>query len=184
MWGYGGLRYVRRMAAHLACEGWLPSPGTHQDHPTDDPMIGRLIQMILEAYKRRHAKRRPFRFSFKSKTPATPAYEHLLCHSDADGFYVPQDFEHVLFDSEESRPGIGGMVGSSVRLLEECLTLAQAISLPTDMDHEAEEFWTNAENPPGRGEPWQIYGLEACGLIRLIHGCQRSIQHKAVLLFT
>lgn len=184
MWGYVGLHYVRRMAAHLACEGRLPSPGTHQDAPTDDPMIGRLIQMLLEAYKTRHGKRRLFPFSFKSKAPSTPPYEHLLCHSDADGFYVPQNFEHVLFDSEESRPGIGGMVGSSVRLLEECLTLAEAISLPPDMDHENEEFWTNVENPPSSGEPWQIYGLESFGLIRLIHGCRRSIQHQAVLLFT
>jgi hypothetical protein len=124
MWGYGGLHSVRRMAAHLACQGKLPSPDKYENDAAKDPMIEQLNQMQL-----------------------------------------------------------GGMVGSTPRLLEECLTLAQAISLPIDMDHEAEEFWNNAESPPASGELWQMYGLEAFGLIRLIHGCQSSIRHKAVLFF-
>ncbi|WP_459958967.1 hypothetical protein [Nocardia sp. IFM 10818] len=43
---------------------------------------------------------------------------HLLCHSDCEGYYVPVDFDEVLFPDEEL--GLpGGMVGSSDGLLRE-----------------------------------------------------------------
>ncbi|HEY5758634.1 MAG TPA: hypothetical protein VIU34_22565 [Steroidobacter sp.] len=30
---------------------------------------------------------------------------HLLCHSDAEGFYVPIDFEDIIVDNEDESRG-------------------------------------------------------------------------------
>lgn len=50
---------------------------------------------------------------------------HLLCHSDAEGYYVPQDFAEPIF--HDSVPG--GMLGSSVALLRELRAVAPAIEI-------------------------------------------------------
>ncbi len=58
---------------------------------------------------------------------------HLLCHSDAEGFYVPVPFPEPLFaDPDEHLPG--GMVGSSHSLLRELRLLAPALGIDLDPD--------------------------------------------------
>jgi hypothetical protein len=180
MWGYGGLHAIRRLAAFYACEGYLPPPGRLESY-SNDPMIERLYQ-----YQQRHFLGRSGNFLKRwlspGKTP--PKFQHLFWHSDCEGFYLPEDFEQVILDkADPQRTGIGGMVGSSPRLLKECLELAQLISLPPGMDPEAEELWMSADDPPAEGKLWQVYGVEAFGLARLIRGCELSIKNQAVLAF-
>jgi hypothetical protein len=50
---------------------------------------------------------------------------HLLCHSDAEGFYVPIDFNHPIFDDSVA----GGMLGSTQALLRELQTVAPALGI-------------------------------------------------------
>lgn len=50
---------------------------------------------------------------------------HLLCHSDAEGFYVPVDFDEIVFDDRIA----GSMVGSSYRLREELVSVAPALGI-------------------------------------------------------
>jgi hypothetical protein len=45
---------------------------------------------------------------------------HLMCHSDAEGYYVPIDFELVIFDKD-----VGGWLGSSIWLKQELEELAE-----------------------------------------------------------
>jgi len=109
-----------------------------------------------------------------------------MWHSDAEGYYLPRALDHVLFD--HSPPpgfeGVGKMVGSSVHLLRECLTLAELINLPLDKDPDDEEFFENIEAPATEGELWHIYAVEAFGLSRLIKACSLSIEHGAAVVFT
>lgn len=49
---------------------------------------------------------------------------HLICHSDFDGYYVPIDFETVIFDQRS-----GGWLGSSVRLRKELEELAEKLKI-------------------------------------------------------
>jgi hypothetical protein len=180
MLGYDGLHAVRRLAAYHACENRLPPPG-RCDSYADDPMIERLDQALLRSVTGRSGGF--LRRWLTGRTPL-PKFQHLLWHSDCEGFYLPRDFEHVVLDdATPQREGIGGMVGSSYRLLQECKELAALISLPDDMDPEDEELWANADNSPADGLPWQIYGVEAFGLVRLIRGCELSIKHEAALVF-
>jgi hypothetical protein len=53
---------------------------------------------------------------------------HLLCHSDAEGFYVPIAFDEVIFDLEK-RGLAGAMLGSSVKLMHELSEVAPALGI-------------------------------------------------------
>lgn len=168
MWGYSGLHAIRRLAAFHICEGRLPPPGRLEFY-SEDPIIGRLYDNQIEA---------------SDDPKAQIRFQHLLWHSDCEGFYLPRDFERVVLDNADpQRPGLGAMIGSSPRLLKECLELAQLIALPLGIDPEAEELWDVSDSSRTEGELWQIYGVEAFGLARLIRGCELSIKNQAALVF-
>ncbi|NKY37873.1 hypothetical protein HGA13_33120 [Nocardia speluncae] len=60
---------------------------------------------------------------------------HLVCHSDCEGYYLPVEFDHVLFpDDELEIPG--GMVGSSVALLRELVYVAPYLGIALDNEGE------------------------------------------------
>lgn len=180
MLGYTGLHAIRRLAAYYVCEGRLPPPGPF-DRYAEDPVTELLYQKLQKDLA---PKSDNFLPSLLSSEQAAPSFQHLMLHSDCEGFYLPTDFEHVIFDNAEpQREGIGGMIGSAPRLLKECLVLAQLINLPLDLDIESEEMWEAADDPPSEGELWQIYGIEAFGIARLIRGCEVAIKQKAVLAF-
>lgn len=53
-------------------------------------------------------------------------FDHLIVYSDCEGFYLPQDFKHVLFATEQTEVP-GAIVGSVPRLLSECDRLARIL---------------------------------------------------------
>lgn len=69
---YSFIHYLRRAYAHrVLSPDWVATPLPDDVDPTEDPKI----QVLLDGSE-----------------------SHLLCHSDAEGFYVPVDFKDVLFD--------------------------------------------------------------------------------------
>jgi hypothetical protein len=183
MLGYSGLHYIRRLAAYHMMTGRLPPPMTLREEAADDPLILKANNQVLLGQRRPQAVGWLGRLLGRKALPA-PTYGHLLLHSDCEGYYVPQDFPDVLFDdAEPQRPGLGGMVGSSVRLLGECRELAHMIHLPADIDPESDELWDVADEPAKSGPLWRLYGAESFGLARLIRGCEVSIRHGALLAF-
>ena len=110
-------------------------------------------------------------------------HDHLLIHSDAEGYYLPQDFESVIF-TPESLEMPGEMVGSSQHLLAETRSIAQALELDLSMDPESDEL-REATEEQGEGEAkWQRYGVESFCCIRLHRAAQHSIRHGAAIVFT
>ncbi len=85
MYGYGGLHYLRRFGAYLALGRPAPPPGDKE--AANDPVLYRDYW---------------HRFS----TGERLKYQHLIIHSDAEGFYVPLNFERVLVTT--AFPLIGG----------------------------------------------------------------------------
>lgn len=72
---YSFIHYLRRAYAHrVLSPDWVATPLPDDADPTADPKI----QALLDGSE-----------------------SHLLCHSDAEGFYVPVDFKDVLFDEED-----------------------------------------------------------------------------------
>jgi hypothetical protein len=156
MWGYSGLHYLRRIAAYLGQGKEVPGPGNKD--ATKDPILAQYYDLMA------------------------PGFEHLVLHSDAEGFYVPRDFPNVLFPSDELKvPGC--MIGSSVRLLDECKRLATWLELPLDIEPESEEVWEAADDPKSEGPKWMQFGVESFSCIRLIKAAEASIKTGGAIVF-
>lgn len=173
MLGYSGLHCLRRLAAHIDLRGSLPEPGGNDS--ADDRTLNRY-------YKLWDDRTPTFVARMLGKPKKVGHYDHLIHHSDAEGFYVPQDFPEVLFPPEDLRIP-GGMVGSSIRLLDEVQRLAAILELPLDMDEEHDALWEAAESQ-GEGElRWQRYGVESFICLRLYRAAESSIKHSSLIVF-
>ncbi|MFN0085216.1 MAG: hypothetical protein ACKVX9_07500 [Blastocatellia bacterium] len=158
MYGYSGLHCLRRIAACLESLGGLPSsPG--DIHSSDDPILRRYYEGLSSA-----------------------SFDHLINHSDAEGYYLPVKFPRVIYPEHEL--GIaGGMIGSAHRLLEECRRIAEALEIPDDLDENSKELWEAADHQGESPVPWEKFGIESFSCVCLIRGCERSIQNGAALVF-
>lgn len=178
MWGYSGLHHLRLVAAHLALEGVVPPPCAD---PADDPVMERYYARATASGKRTLLAR------LLGRDRGVLPYSHLMLHSDAEGYYLPQDFEAVLVPPDRCRIA-GGMVGSASRLLAECRQLATALELPADLDPESDEVTDAAEeqasgDDESAGAGWRRHGIAAYTVLQLIKGCERSLETGAALVF-
>ena len=173
MFGYSGLHYLRRLAAHLDLTGQLPRPGG--DDASKDPLLERYHQHAngVKAW---------FMSGGDKKQDFQRRFDHLILHSDAEGFYLPIDFPSVVYPEPEL--GIaGGIVGSSQSLLRECQRIAEELQIPTNLNETSEELWEAADSQ-GEGDlTWQRYGIESFSCVCLIRGSLKSIETKAALVF-
>lgn len=166
MYGYSGLHYLRRLAAHLSLKGELPPPG-------DETAEGDSV--LADYYK-------IFEASFAQGKAAGMPFQHLIVHGDAEGYYVPVEFEEVLIP-DASLEIAGGMIGSSHALLKECRELAEALELPGDLSADDERLWDAAETQ-GEGETkWERYGVESFTCLRLMRACEVSVETGAAVVF-
>jgi len=174
MLGYSGLHYLRRIAAYLASGRDLPAPGD-EDAP-EDPVL-------IAAYERgpRHA----VVLDGPAETIGTPAdaagaFDHLLHHNDAEGFYVPVDATPVLID-----PRLTGVaVGSSYRLRDECLELAARLGVPDDLQPTTQVLLDAVDGKLATPVGWQEYPVEAFVCVGLLHAAQRSIDNRTAAVFS
>ena len=114
----------------------LPDPG--DENASQDAVLQEYFGLLTKP-------RDSFLGRLLSRSKTVRHYDHLIFHSDAEGFYAPQDFESVLFPSEHLKIP-GGMVGSSQQLLTETVRLAKVLELPLDLEPESEEIWEAAES--------------------------------------
>jgi hypothetical protein len=173
MWGYSGLHHLRRIAAHAALG--LPMPPPVEKGATDDAVLKRYYSEVT---------RRPNFVArlFRSRSRDSLRFQHLIVHSDAEGYYVPQDFYKVIFPAENLKIP-GAMIGSVPRLQEECRALAELLEIPDGLDAESDEVLEAAENPESGAAHWQRYGIESFSCIRLLAACQASLNTGAAIVF-
>ncbi|RYD60673.1 MAG: hypothetical protein EOP84_36695 [Verrucomicrobiaceae bacterium] len=165
MYGYSGLHYLRRLAAHLHYSGTLPSPGDQT--ASQDPLPQRYFS----------------EFEVSDLEKAFGGFDHLIIHSDAEGYYIPQNFETVLIPGETC-PIAGGMIGSSYRLRDECIRIAGAIGLPLDLVPEDDQVFDAAESQGSGAATWERFGVESYCCLRLYKAAQHSIHTGAAIVFT
>lgn len=150
---YSFIHYVRRVYAHRCADPtWMASPLSEDEDPTDDPVLEAEGDMLRS---------------------------HLLCHSDAEGFYLPVDFVDVFFAGEDS--GLpGGMLGSSFRLLDELVVAAPALGIQLNAgqlsDEEAERIDELACADEGLSR-------EYCSWLSLYEAARLSIAYKTAIVF-
>lgn len=129
-YGYSGLHYLRRCAAHLHFTGALPPPLPADANAALDDLYARYgaefeaenVEAELGTFARASSRR----------------FDHLILHDDAEGLYVPQRFDRVIIAGDQAY----GWIGSSYALIEECERLASALGLPAHLfaDGEDETF--------------------------------------------
>jgi hypothetical protein len=173
MYGYSGIHYLRRIAAHLDLRSVLPPPGGEDAHKD---------KVVIEYNKLFDQGNAGLLAKLFRRSPKPRGFDHLMFHSDAEGYYLPQDFPSVLFPPERFEIP-GGMIGSTVRLREECCRLAAALQLSLDLDHEAEEVWEAPETQGDSDVTWKRYGIESFTCLRLYKACEHSIKWQAAIVF-
>ena len=98
---------------------------------------------------------------------------HLLCHSDAEGYYVPVDFDEPLFSDEES-------IGSSQRLLAELREVGPHIGVKL----EADGTLSDAEAARLAGYDDGPFWREITVWLTLHEACVASIAHGTAIVFS
>lgn len=174
MIGYSGLHYLRRLAAHLWAENKLPPPGDHS--AANDPLLTRYYVSMGQSTASGLGR------LFGRGKPLGPRFDHLIRHSDAEGYYLPQPFDDVLYDHEGTGVA-GGIIGSMPRLLAECEQLAQVLEFPLDLDPESEEVYEAVESQGEGKTTWERYGVESYSCLVLHHACRKSIDWGAAIVF-
>jgi hypothetical protein len=149
---YSFLHYLRRVYANLDKNPqWRPVEVAEGDDPTKDPAIDHQLFVKMTS--------------------------HLVCHSDAEGFYVPVDLAEPLVDDRLT----GGILGSSQALQRELILIAPALGIKlTDgqlSDAEAERISDAADEDA----PWE---RELTVWIALYEAARLSIAHNTVIKFT
>jgi hypothetical protein len=173
MWGYSGLHHLRRIAAHAALG--LPMPSPVADGAAEDPVLKRYYAEVVK----------PPNFVarlLRSQSGDSLCFQHLIVHSDAEGFYVPQDFLKIIFPADSLKIP-GAMIGSVQRLQEECRALAGLLEIPEGLDIESDEVLEAAEDPASFTVRWQRYGVESFSCMRLLAACQSSLNTGAAVVF-
>ncbi len=173
MYGYSGLHYLRRLAAYVDSGLELPPPGNADS--SDDER--------LAAYFRHVGGEQPgvLKGLFRKTPRFRRQFDHLIVHSDAEGFYLPLDFPDVLFADDGQIPG--GMVGSSPRLLAECDRLARILDIPSHITKDSDELWDAADSQGAGESRWKQYGVESFTCVALREACRVSIKTGAAVVF-
>jgi hypothetical protein len=173
MLGYSGLHYLRRIAAYIDSGLELPLPG--DQNSSDDARLQSYLNDVTGA------KTGGLKKLFQKRVRFKREFDHLIVHSDAEGFYLPIDFPNVLIADDGRVPG--GMVGSTPRLLAECGRLARVLGIPSHITKDSEELWDAADSQ-GEGEAiWQRYGVESFSCVALREACRTSMQTGAAVVF-
>jgi hypothetical protein len=147
---YPFLHFLRRAYARVKADpGRQPAPVPEGQDPADDPVY------------------REIESDFDS---------HLICHSDAEGYYVPIDFEEVIFDARVR----GGMLGSTIRLMGELITVAPYIDIPLSDGYLSDE---TAELLSLESEYSSPFWVERLVWFVLYENARLSIEHKTAIRF-
>jgi hypothetical protein len=164
--GYSGIQRLRRLAAHLEYEAGLPENLARGERATSDPSLRRY-------YERKDRGK----------------FDHLIQHSDCEGYYLPRDFPDVLFcEGLHSQA-----VGSVVRLQSELKTIKEALQIPLDQTsgtvarrvETKPGFWKYVPpEGPHLGPPWHYLGLEAETCLQMLEACQTSLETGCALIFS
>jgi hypothetical protein len=100
---YSWLHYLRRAVAFARQAPDELRPVEEGEDPAEDERIDRELCVLMDS--------------------------HVVCHSDCEGFYLPIDFPEPLYDDEED--GVtGGIIGSSLRAMQELIQAAPLLGIP------------------------------------------------------
>lgn len=174
MYGYSGLHYLRRLAAYIDAGNKLPPPG--DSSASKDPVLRQYYRLADKVEYGLFGNLR------KKLGRVHLGFNHLIMHSDCDGYYLPIEFENVI-RPEKSQDIFGEFIGSSHKLLSECKQLAFLLQIPEKFDENSEELFIAADYQGEGDSLWEKFGVEAFTCVRLMRACEKSIENKAAIVY-
>ncbi|MCA0313638.1 MAG: hypothetical protein LCH63_07325 [Candidatus Melainabacteria bacterium] len=104
---------------------------------------------------------------------------HIICHSDCEGYYLPLDFEDIIF-ADEDYQFAGGMLGSSKKVLEELLSCADFLGIEISPDGDVAKEAKLQENDNFENDP---LFREKTVWLALYAAAKFSIAHNSAIVF-
>ena len=149
---YSFLHYLRRFFAYyMNDEDWVVKPFDTELDPANDPIVEEESSMF---------------------------YSHLLVHSDCEGYYIPIDFEEVIFDTDEITVP-GAMVGSSFGLLTDLKSIAEKLGVELNEKLEVQNKEDLYKTIDDQGDFW----IEKMVWLTLFEAANYSIANKTAIVF-
>lgn len=148
---YSDIHYLRRAVAYArqAPEKFCPLP--EGANPARDLVIDNELSIYMDS--------------------------HFICHSDCEGFYVPIDFEEILYD--DGLPGV--MLGSSQQALAEIVRAAPLLGITlADGELSDKEASKIAKDTNDLGQYW----IERQVWLTMYEVFRYSIAQGTVVMFT
>ncbi len=151
---YSYLHYLRRAVAYARQDPAKFGPAPDDYDPSTDDRIDHELTVRMDS--------------------------HLICHSDADGFYVPIDFPDPLYDADDEEALPGGVLGSSQQGLEELIATAPLIGITLVdgvlTDEQARRVATESEDA-------SPFYRERTVWLSLFEAFTHSIEHRCLVVF-
>lgn len=105
---------------------------------------------------------------------------HLICHSDCEGYYVPIEFNEIIFD-DNNFPITGGMLCSSQKGLEELILTAPLIGIKLNDNCQPEDHeFVRLKDDDETSEFWR----ERIVWLTFYEAFKHSIQANTAVVFT
>ena len=148
---YSWTHYLRRVVAYVMTEkNWQAVPLAEDEDPTLDDTLQ------SESHELR---------------------SHFICHSDAEGFYVPQKFTEILFGADTIAGD--GIIGSSYQLLEEMIMVAPTLGISLSNGKLSDEQARKLNDTPEE-DPLMI---EKLVWLSFYEAARLSIENKTLIVF-
>jgi hypothetical protein len=154
---YSTIHYLRRVYAHVYYQReyedaeWIAEPLEDREDPDKDDVLDDVYDYLL-------------------------GINHLLNHSVTEGYYVPQDFEEVIFDDSVR----GVMIGSSQQLLKELIEVAPALKIKLKKNKLSDDEASRVLELSKSGGLFREY----TAWLALFLAAQASIEHKTLIVFS
>jgi hypothetical protein len=170
-WGWqvfppNGIAYLQRLAVYLWQKEEWPAPGTEDmGNPLEDEEIDLELEDCYIEETEPNSKGQRF--------------NHLVCHPCREGFWLPVDFDEIIFEEIQ---GGREQFGSSIRLEREVMEIVRLLELPLDLDPRKREVEDRTRFASRDSEvPWQRYGIEAYSCLLLYHAARASRELGAAI---
>lgn len=158
---YSYLHHLRRIYARtIDNPDWIPTPTPRDESAAEDDAVEEQTYMINS---------------------------HLLCHSDCGGFYLPIEFEEVIFDTGDGNRIPGDMLGSSYRLMEELVFIAPKLGIQLDSGNLSDAEVIKIEIAIQKEEEDESQAglwIEKIVWLSLFEAARLSIEYKTAICFS